>query len=66
MSKIELDYSQIADVELDGIDHRDAPDYCDAYISSATYEGRDMTDEELDALNSDTDYIYEKLQDWLY
>ena len=63
---IKLDYSQIEDVEVDGIDTKDYPDFCDAFISSATYMGRDMTDDELDALNSDSDFVYEAIQDKLY
>lgn len=56
--KIELDYSKIEDVEIDGINHRDYPDYVDAYIASATYGGREMTDAELEKLNDDHDYVY--------
>lgn len=63
---IVLDYTQITDVELDGIDHSDYPDYVDTFISSATYQGRDMTDEELDTLNEDRDYVYNKLMNYLY
>lgn len=63
---IELDYSKIDDVEVDGIDGRDAPDFCDAYISSASYDGRDMTEAELDALNEDSAYVYEAVQNWIY
>lgn len=54
-----LDYSQIENVELDGVDTRDYPDFCDAYIASATYKGRDMTEVELERLNEDSGYIYE-------
>ncbi len=61
-----LDYSKIDDVEVDGIDTRDYPDFCDAYISSASYKGRDMTESELERLNEDGDYVYEKVQDRLY
>lgn len=61
-----LDYSKIDDVEIDGIDHADAPEFCDAYISSASYEGRDMTEAELDTLNEDSDYVYEKVINWIY
>ena len=43
-----LDYSKIEDVYVAGINYRDAPDFCDAYIESAWYDGREMTDEELD------------------
>jgi len=61
-----LDYSKISDVEIDGIDHRDAPDYVDAFISSASYDGRPMTDEELDELNSDSDFVYSCVDDRLH
>ncbi len=35
-----LDYTKIEDVEVDGIDTSDYPDFCDAYIAAATYRGR--------------------------
>lgn len=63
---IKLDYSKIDDVELDGIDYRDAPDFCDAYIASASYDGRDMTEAELDVLNNDGDYVYSCVESHLY
>jgi len=55
---IALDYSKISDVEVGGIDRKDYPDFCDAYISNASYMGRDMTDAELEILNDDSDYVY--------
>lgn len=61
-----LDYSKIEDYTIEGIDHRDCPDYCDAYIASAVYKGRPMTDAELDRLNSDSDFVYQAVQDYLY
>ena len=51
--KIIIDWKQVEDIELDGIDTRDFPDFCDAYISSATYQGRDATEEELEAMSDD-------------
>jgi hypothetical protein len=62
----QLDYSQIEDIEFGGIDHRDAPDYYDAFIEAATYKGREMTESELDVLNEDREYVYEKLIQYLY
>lgn len=56
---MKLDYSLIEDIQIDGIDHRDAPDYVDAYISSAYYDGREMTQDELDLLNEDSAFVYE-------
>lgn len=65
-NKIELDYSKIDDVDVDGVDGCDAPDFCDAYICSATYDGRDMTDAELDELNNDGDFVYAEVERRLY
>ena len=39
-----LDYAKISYVEVDGIDTADYPDFCDAFISYAEYDGRAMTD----------------------
>lgn len=64
--KIVLDYAQITDIEVDGIDTRDYPDFCDAYIASATYMGRDMTEEELDELNDDSGFVHECVYEHLY
>jgi hypothetical protein len=59
-----LDYTKIHDVEIDGIDHGDYPDYCDAYVDSATYEYepgkfRELTDQELEQLNMDSGFVHE-------
>ena len=62
-----LDLSKIEDIEFDGINHNDYPDFCDAFISSATYQNRDMTEEELEILDEEyRDFVYEKLMDYLY
>jgi len=53
-----MDYKKIDNIEIDGIDTKDYPDFCDAYISSADYDGVPMTDEQLDELNEDGDYVY--------
>ena len=63
---INLDYAKISDVEVDGIDTRDYPDFCDAFISYAEYDGREMTDEELDTLNEDSDFVYSAVENYLY
>jgi hypothetical protein len=58
---INLDYSGISHVCCEDIDHRDAPDYCDAYISEATYFGRPMTELELEILNEHSDFVYDSV-----
>ena len=63
---INLDYARISDVEVDGIDTADYPDFCDAFIAYAEYDGRAMTDTELDTLNDDSDFVYSSVQTHLY
>jgi hypothetical protein len=59
MEAVKLDYSKIDNIEVDGIDHRDYPDYCDAYIVSADYGDRPMTEEEIEILNEDSQFVFE-------
>jgi hypothetical protein len=61
-----LNYDLIDNIEFEGINHNDYPDYCDAYIISAEYDGREMTEEEIEELNNDLSFVYEKLMDFLY
>ena len=61
-----MDYKLITNVYVDGIDPKDYPDFVDAYIYSADYDGEEMTDEMLDELNQDSDFVYDSLQNQLY
>ena len=69
---IELDITKIDDIEFDGIDGRDYPDFVDAFISSADYEEapgkfRKLTDDEIDwVMDNHGDWFYEKLMDHIY
>lgn len=59
---MKLDYTKITSVEIDGVDHNDYPDYVDAFISNAEYNGKEMTDEEIDDLNDNhTDFVQEEV-----
>lgn len=62
---MKMNYKKIDNIEIDGIDTKDYPDFCDAYISSADYDGVPMTDKQLDELNEDGDYVYEHIMDYL-
>ena len=57
---------QISNIEIDGLDHRDYPDYVDAFISNARVDGRLATDEELDQMNDDAQFRYESVEASLY
>ena len=62
-----MDYSKIEDIEFDGIDYSDYPDFCDAFICSAYWDnGQELTEDELDQINDDSQYVYEKLMEYLY
>ena len=46
-----LNGKRVVDLEVDGVDSRDYPDFSDAYFSYGCYEdGTPLTDEELDKL----------------
>jgi len=50
-----MDYKKIDNVVLD--DLNDYPDFANAYIVSADYDGQPMTEEEIEQL--DSSFIYE-------
>jgi hypothetical protein len=64
--KTEIDFSKIDNVEMDGIDYSDAPDFADAYIVSCDIDGRPATDEELDIINDDSEFVYSQVEKYLY
>ena len=61
-----MDYKKIDNIEVDGIDTKDYPDFCDAFIASADYNGKPMTDEQLDELNEDGAFVYECVENHLF
>lgn len=62
-----IDFTKIANVEVDGIDLNDYPDFVDAFITSAEYEGRPMTSEELDYINDiHLDFVHECVYNYLF
>jgi len=65
--QIVLDYSKIDMASIDmHIDTSDYPDFVDSYILKADYDGRPMTDAELDVLNDDSDFVYEQVLKRIY
>lgn len=59
-----------SDLVVEGIDTADYPDFCDAYIESASVlengEWRDATEDELDEINEDSDLVYSCVENYLY
>jgi hypothetical protein len=60
------DLSKIRNIKFEDIDYNDSPDFCDAFISYAEYNNRELREEELDELNDNRDFVYEKLMNYLY
>jgi len=52
-------------IEIDGIDLKDRPDFCDAYIYSAQFiDGEELNDDELDVLKDEVEGDwYEMIED---
>jgi len=62
----ELNYSKIDNIHVDGVDKNDYPDFCDAYISNADYKGLEMTDDQLEQINKDSDFVYQAVINQLF
>lgn len=60
--KTKLDYSKIDNIEVDNINMKDYPDFSDAYICYAEYDGVEMTDDQLDEINEDSQFVYEQIE----
>lgn len=63
---MEFDYKKVTNLEFDGVDYRDYPDYCDAYVVSADYDGVPMTEEQIEELNENREFVYERLMNHLF
>lgn len=62
-AQFEIDTKKVDNIVFDGVDDKDAPDYCDAYIVSADYNGVPMSESFLDEL--DSEFVHEKLMEEL-
>ena len=61
-----MNYDLIDNIEVDGIDTNDYPDFCDAFISSADYNGVEMTDAQIDTLNEDYSFVHDCVYNQLF
>ncbi len=56
-----MDLTQVDNVEIDGINPADYPDFCDAYIIAADYNGEPMSEAQLNKLNECSDFVYDHI-----
>ena len=59
-----MDYNLIDIISWGGIDFEDYPDFSDAFIEEAEYDGIPMNDYDIESL--DPDWVYEQLFNHLY
>ena len=64
MGKIDLEL--VDNIEVDGIDTADYPDFADAYIANADYDGTPMTELQLDEINNMYDFVHECVYNELF
>lgn len=50
-NNIKIDFTKLTDLEIDGVDMRDYPDFCDAFLSSGLVQ---ITKEEFDVCPRET------------
>ena len=59
---MKIDFKKVEVLEVDNINHYDYPEYCDAYISEANYDGNPMSDDMLDEINDNhLDFVYQQV-----
>ena len=59
---MKIDYNKIEVLEVSDINHYDYPEYCDAYISEAEYNGKPMNSKMLDEINDNhPDFVYQQV-----
>ena len=62
-----LDFKKIDNMEFEGIDFSDYPDFVDAFLVSADYDGKEMTEEQIDYLNDEhRDFVNERVYSSLF
>jgi len=61
-----MNYDLIDNIELDGIDTNDYPDFSDAYIVFADYDGEPMTELMLEEINEDYSFIHDCVYNQLF
>jgi len=61
-----MNYKLISNIEIENIDFNDYPDFVDAFIASADYDGHPMDDDMLEELNQDGQFVYDAVINQLY
>jgi hypothetical protein len=64
---MKLDLRKVDNMEFDGIDFADYPDFVDAFLVAADYDGRELSEEEVDYINDEHyDFVNEQVYQSLF
>lgn len=61
-----IDFNKIDNIVVGDIDWKDYPDFCDAYIEECDIDGVPATEEQLDAINDNLEFVHEKTLEYIY
>ena len=63
----EFNIDLLDDIEIDGINMGDYPDFCDAFLVGASYKGRELSEDELEYVQeSNPEWFYDKVWDKIH
>ena len=62
-----IDIKKIDNMEFEGVDFKDYPDFVDAFLVAADYDGKEMTEEQIDYINDEYhEFVYEQVYDSIF
>ncbi len=61
-----MDLKKIKNITIEDIYYTDYPEFCDAFIASADYNGVPMTEKQLDEINENSDFVHEAVNNFIY
>lgn len=61
-----IDFNKIENIVIGDIDWKDYPDFCDAYVEECDIDGVPATEEQLDAINDNLEFVHEKTLEYIY
>lgn len=50
---MDIDFDRLENFDIQGVDPKDYPDFCDAYVAFCEIDGRSATDVELEYINEE-------------
>ena len=52
-----MNYKKLRNITVEGLEGSDYPDFANAFISSAEYNGKELTENQLDEVNENSCFV---------